>query len=276
MSYDRLRFDFTYPKGMEKKEIAQVEELINQYIQKSSQVNTEIMDLDKAKNSGAVALFNEKYEQKVRVVNVDDYSKELCSGTHVKNTSEIKRFKIISESSIASGIRRIEAVTDSMVKRFEQEELKLAKEQREKLQQEKMLKEKKKKKGLEFLTSFKRTLKGLKSDSTGTINYLSQKLDNADLELLRKAVDLAKEKIKSGVLFFSSTYQNKVFMVCWVSDDLVKKGVDASLIIKKIAQVAGGSGGGRPNLAQAGGDNPKKLDEALTQLPGILKKVTLK
>ncbi len=271
VSDERFRFDFTYPKKLEEKEIKQVEDLVNQYIQKASEVKTDIMDLEIAKISGATALFNEKYEPKVRVVGIDDYSKELCGGTHVKNTSEIKKFKIISEGSVAAGIRRIEAVTADMADQIGQETIRGKKEAEEKMRQEKILKEQKKKTDTEILHSFKLSLKNLEPVSLGDINYLIQKINEADLELLRKIVDLAKEKIKSGVLLFASVCQEKVFMVCWVSDDLVKRGVSASEIIKEVSQIAGGSGGGRPNLASAGINNPGKLDMALKELPNILK-----
>ena len=273
---ERFRFDFTYPKKLEEKETKQVEDLVNQYIQKASAVKTEVMDLGEAKKSGAIALFNEKYEQSVRVVIIDDYSKELCGGIHVKNTALIKKFKILSESSIAAGIRRIEAVTDEMVNKVKEEKQKQEKELEEKLKQEEKLKEEKKNKDSEILNAFKASLPDLKLVSTNNLNYFAKKIDDADIDLLRQMVDLAKEKLKSGILFFSSAYQDKVFMVCWASDDLVKRGVNASAIIKEVSLIAGGSGGGRPNLAQAGSNSPEKLDEAIAILPNILKKVNLK
>jgi alanyl-tRNA synthetase len=285
---DRLRFDFTHFKALDQAEMDKVESIVNQKIWENLKVETFMKKFDEAKKMGAVALFGEKYEDKVRVVKSGDYSMELCGGTHVNATGEIGLFKIISETSIAAGIRRIEAVTGESAYKMVKEQGELLKDLEESLktkgnqlkdkveelvkknkQLEKKLKTAQAKSARVKIEDLKK--KALKLDS---INIIAYKTDVETKEALLELGDAIREKLKSTIGVLSTVIDKKIAFVAVVTDDLIKKkSLKAGDIVKEVAQLTGGSGGGKPHLAQAGGKDISKLDKALKELPKIVKKM---
>ncbi|MBI3600963.1 MAG: alanine--tRNA ligase [Nitrospinae bacterium] len=283
---DKLRFDYTHFSAPTSKEIHRVEEIVNQKIRENYQVETSIMGLEDAVKKGATALFGEKYGEEVRVVKMGDYSMELCGGTHTKASGDIGLFKIIHEGGIASGIRRIEALTgEGAYRHIRQEEEQLS-EIREMLKsppQEELAKIKKvldRNKELEReLQKLKdKTVKDMSGDITAEVkivkgvNILSKNLGNFDIKDLRSFVDSTKVKIKSGVVVAGAVTDSKVSLVAGVTKDLTSK-LNAGEIIKQTAVIVEGSGGGRADMAQAGGKNPAKLGEALEKVYEIVEKM---
>ncbi len=281
---DRLRFDFVHFAPMTAEEIAKTEELVNKEIQAALPVVTDIMNTDDAKKTGAMALFGEKYSDKVRVVSMGDFSKELCGGTHVENTSQITVFKIVSEAGIAAGVRRIEALTGEGVFRYyRQLEEKLDKasallkttpaELENKiahLQAE-----------VKALHSENESLKAkMAQDALGDvmnqvtevkgIKLLAAQVEGVDMNGLRDLGDDLKNKLGEGVVVLASAKDGKVSLMAMATDGAMKAGAHAGNLIKGIAAIVGGGGGGRPNMAQAGGKNPEKIGEAVAAAAGIL------
>lgn len=274
---DRLRFDFTHFNAMTKEEIAKVEELVNQQISSGISVRTDIMSIEDAKKTGAMALFGEKYGDSVRVVSMGDFSKELCGGTHVKNTNEISTFKIISEAGVAANVRRIEALTSDgafdYYKNIEAELFQAAKTAKTEPQNltakiQSMLDE------IKMLTAENNKLKDkVAKDSMGDVmsnvievkgvKVLPVSLKDVDMNSLRNLGDQLKEKLGSGVVVLASEMDGKVNLIAMVTDDVMKQGAHAGNLIKEIASLVGGGGGGRPNMAQAGGKNPAGIKDAL-------------
>lgn len=274
---DRLRFDFTHFSAMTPDEIEEVERLVNEQIRKRLPVITQVMSLEAAKKTGATALFGEKYGDEVRVVKMGDFSTELCGGTHVPNTGVIGCFKILSETGIAAGIRRIEALTgDGLMKHYEEMEamlLKAAKAAKATPQAltariDAMLEE------IKTLHSENEKLKSrLSKDSLGDvmdrvreikgIKVLAAKAADADMNGLRGLGDQLKEKLGEGVVVLASVLDGKVNLMAAVTDGAQKKGAHAGNLIKAVAGMVGGGGGGRPNMAQAGGKNPEGVDDCL-------------
>ncbi|MGB2696981.1 MAG: alanine--tRNA ligase, partial [Candidatus Zixiibacteriota bacterium] len=285
---DRLRFDFTHFKSLDEAELDKVESIVNQKIWENLKIETFMKKFDEAKKMGAVALFGEKYEDTVRVVKSGDFSMELCGGTHVNATGEIGLFKIISETSIAAGIRRIEAVTGEPAYRMVKEQGEVLKDLEESLKTKgAQLKDRveellKKNKQLEkkLKTTQAKTArvkiedlekKALKLDS---INIIAYKADVDTKEALLELGDAVREKLKSTVGVLSAVFDNKIAFVAVVTDDLIKeKSLKAGDIVREVAQFTGGSGGGKPHLAQAGGKDVSKLDKALKELPRIVKRM---
>ncbi len=282
---ERLRFDFTHFQSMTPEEIEKVEAIVNEEIAKATPVVTDIMDLEEAKKTGAMALFGEKYSDKVRVVRMGDFSTELCGGTHVANTSNVMLFKIISETGIAAGVRRIEALTGNGVIRHYQEienELheacKAAKTEPAQLIKKigSMNDE------IKALTSENEKLKNkLAKDSLGDVldnvkdvngvKFLAASMKDVDMNSLRTLGDQMKERLGSGVvLLVSAQGSDKVNMIAMATDDVVKKGAHSGNLIKAVASIVGGGGGGRPNMAQAGGKNPEGIEELLTKAEEVL------
>lgn len=281
---NRLRFDFAHFAPMTAEEIKKTEELVNREIQASLPVVTQVMNVEDAKKSGAMALFGEKYENEVRVVSMGDFSKELCGGTHVANTGTITVFKIVSESGIAAGVRRIEALTgDSVFAYYKEVEEKLAQaaallkttpnELADKighLQAE-----------VKALHSENESLKSkLAQDALGDVmdkvqeirgvKLLAASVENVDMNGLRDLGDQLKEKLGDGVVVLASAKDGKVSLLAMVTDAAQKAGAHAGNLIKGTAAIVGGGGGGRPNMAQAGGRNPEKIEEALKAAAEIL------
>lgn len=274
---DRLRFDFNHFTAMTPEEIAKVEKMVNEQISKGVEVVTSEMSLEEAKKTGAMALFGEKYGDTVRVVKMGDFSTELCGGTHVSNTSAIANFKIVSESGIAAGVRRIEALTGSglaayyakleedlhaaakaaktdvasLVKKIEtmQEEIKALQSENQKL------KDKAAKDALGDVMDQVKEVNGVK--------VLATKLEGVDMNGLRNLGDELKTKLGEGVILLASAVDGKVSLVAMATDSAMKQGAHAGNLIKEIASTVGGGGGGRPNMAQAGGKNPAGIDDAI-------------
>jgi alanyl-tRNA synthetase len=284
VNHERLRFDFTHFAKIEDQELAKVENIANEYIRKNLPVSTETLPIEEAMKTGATAVFDEKYGEKVRIVKMGDFSMELCGGTHVLRTGDIGFLKIINESSVAAGIRRIEAVTGIEAVRHAQKvegELKksavLVKEVPLKLSKriEKMLKHQRElEKDIEALKG-----KLASRDSSDLVDkvklikgipVLTYLVDAPDAKTLREFGDKLRDKIKSGIVLLGSKVGNKGMLHCIVTKDLTGK-FHAGNIIKEIAPIVGGNGGGRHDMAQAGGGKPEKLQEALDRLEEILR-----
>ena len=284
---DRLRFDFTHFQAMTPEEIQKVEAIVNEKIAEQLPVETKVMSLEEAKKTGAMALFGEKYGETVRVVNMSEFSKEFCGGTHVNNTGAISMFKIISENGVAAGVRRLEALTGTGVVKYYSEleknlesAAKAAKTDTanltakiESLQEE-----------IKSLHSENESLKSkLANNSIGDvmnqaeevngIQILTAEVPDMDMNGLRNLGDSLKEKMNSGVVVLASAQgTDKVNLIVMATDEAVKAGVHAGNIVKAIAPKVGGGGGGRPNMAQAGGKNPAGISEALAEAKSLLKK----
>ncbi len=274
---ERLRFDFHHFEGIKKDEIARIEELMNERIMENTPVTTEEMALDKARKAGATALFGEKYGENVRVVSIGDYSQELCAGTHVKNTGEIGLFKITSESSIAAGIRRLEAVTgNDALTRIRQKEKTLdrlcnvldvqenmAVQRAEELMlQVRDLRKDVQKAKKEGTREFSSELIANAREISG-VKIVTEVIEGVDIDDLRKTVDSLKESLGSVAIVLGTTEDGKVTLITSLSNDLVKKGLHAGNIARDIAKIVGGGGGGRADMAQAGGQLPDKINEAI-------------
>lgn len=273
----RLRFDFTHYKKLSKEELEAIEQLINEKIRESLPlIHHRNIPFEEAKKMGALMFFGDKYGDKVNVVQFGDFSMEFCGGTHVSNTSEIGLLKIISEGSISSGIRRIEAVTGEGVEKYIDEQLQKLDELsakyeqllEEKLQLEKEIARLKLQEKVKEIDSFlinKKQIDGFAVVS-GIVNVDS-------IDQLKELGDVLREKLKNGVGLLASTFENKVTFVCVVTDNLVKeKKLSAGKIVGEVAKIVGGGGGGRPHLATAGGKEISKLNEALNQFDLIVKK----
>ena len=286
---ERTRFDFSHFSAMTPDEIAKVEAIVNEKIAEAIPVETAVMSVDEAKKTGAMALFGEKYGEKVRVVSMGDFSKEFCGGTHVKNTGEISAFKIISESGVAAGVRRIEAITGDNVfayyAKLEDELNQAAKvvkstpanlvDRLEHLMTE-----------LKALQSENESLKSKAAkDALGDVmdqvaevkgvKLLATSVDGVDMNGLRDLGDQLKEKLGDGVVVIASSCDGKVNLIAMATDNAMAAGAHAGNLIKAIASKVGGGGGGRPNMAQAGGKNPAGIPDAIaeakTALEGMLK-----
>lgn len=281
---ERLRFDFTHFQSMTQEELERVENIVNEKIAETIPVVTQIMTIDEAKKTGAMALFGEKYGEKVRVVSMGDFSKEFCGGTHVANTSSIRLFKIVSESGVAAGVRRIEALTDAGVLKFYaqieselHEASKAAKAERGQLVRrinamndeiKSLLNENEKLKAQlanNALGDVKNEVQNIKD-----VSFIATKVDNVDMNGLRNLGDKLKSEIGSGVVLIVSAQGDKVNIIAMATDDAVAKGAHAGNLIKAVAGLVGGGGGGRPNMAQAGGKNPNGIDALLEKAPEIL------
>jgi alanyl-tRNA synthetase len=280
-----LRFDFTHYTSLSEREIGRVEELINQYIIENRPVETHVMDVDQAVASGAMALFDEKYGDKVRVVSVKDVSRELCGGTHTRASGDIGVVKILSEVGIAAGVRRIEALAGKHAYiAFKREEQSL----RDIAQMlktadldvaprvEKLVAQIK---GLEKdLDHYKHKLQSSQADDIAGsakliegVKVLAKRADGMDAKDLRDFGDKLRDKLGSGILALGSAKDDKVSLIVMVSKDLTGR-FHAGHIVKEMAPVLGGTGGGKPDLAQAGGKDPGKLDAALELLYAIINK----
>jgi len=282
----RLRFDFSHLKALSASQISQVNQIVNDTIRRDLKVYDEEVPYKEAIESGAIALFDEKYGDTVRVLKIGEpfISAELCGGTHVSATGEVGLFYIISESSIGSGLRRIEAVTGRGAEQYFNERLadleriarslgtspeeardkvsavvgELDEERKQRLALERELA----KKTAESLLAQAEVIKG--------INVLVAEVPFSRLEMLREMSDFIRDKLKSAIVVLGTVYQDKPAFLAAVTPDLVARGYDAGKIIKQVAAVTGGGGGGRPNLAQAGGRDRKKLGQALKLVKGLI------
>jgi alanyl-tRNA synthetase len=281
---DRTRFDFSHGQALTLDEIKKVEQIVNEKIAENLTVSTEVMSIDDAKKSGATALFGEKYGESVRVVSMGDFSKELCGGTHVSSTGEIMSFKILSESGVAAGTRRIEAITGTNVLEYFnsvetklEDAAKLVKatpatlldrlekmnaELKELKSENESLKSKAAKEALGDVMDKVCEVKGVK--------LLATDVAGVDMNGLRDLGDQLKAKIGEGVVVLLSETDGKVNMVAMATDGAVSKGAHAGNLIKGIAALVGGGGGGRPNMAQAGGKNPAGIPAAVAEAAKVL------
>lgn len=281
---ERLRFDFSHFSAMTAEELAKVEQIVNEKIAENIPVVTEVLTVEEAKKTGAMALFGEKYGETVRVVEMGDFSKEFCGGTHVGNTGVISSFKIISESGVAAGVRRIEALTGSGVTRYYAEledklneaakilkatpanlldrcghlmaELKALQSENE------SLKSKAAKDALGDVMDKVTEIKGVK--------LLAAKVSGVDMNGLRDLGDQLKAKLGEGVVVLASDLDGKVNLIAMATDGAQTDGAHAGNLIKGIAGLVGGGGGGRPNMAQAGGKNPAGIDAAIAEAAKVL------
>ncbi|MDO4513187.1 MAG: alanine--tRNA ligase [Lachnospiraceae bacterium] len=281
---DRTRFDFSHGQAMTKDELARVEASVNRMIAADVAVSTEVMTIEDAKKSGAMALFGEKYGETVRVVSMGDFSKELCGGTHVSHTGDIANFKILSESGVAAGTRRIEAITGANVieyyKNVENElnaAAAMAKAQPADLSSK--------------ISSMQAEIKALRAElesmkakaakeavgdvlssvkEVAGIKLLATSVPGVDMNGLRDLADSLCDKIGGGVVVLASEADGKVNLVAKASDDAMKSGAHAGNLIKAIAGLVGGGGGGRPNMAQAGGKNPQGISDAIAEVAKVL------
>ena len=276
---ERTRFDFSHFAAMTPEELEKVEKIVNDKIAEAIPVRTDVMTVDEAKKTGAMALFGEKYGETVRVVSMGDFSKEFCGGTHVKNTSEIAAFKIISENGVAAGVRRIEALTGDNVfayyRNLEKELLEAAKaakatpatltEKIEHMQAE-----------IKALTSENESLKSKAAkEALGDVmdqivevkgvKLLASAVDGVDMNGLRDLGDQLKEQLGEGVIVLASSCEGKVNLIVMATDAAMKQGAHAGNLIRSIAGKVGGGGGGRPNMAQAGGKNPAGIPDAIAE-----------
>lgn len=281
---DRLRFDFAHFSAMTAEEIAKVEEIVNSEIAANHPVVTQIMNIEEAKATGAMALFGEKYEEDVRVVSMGDFSKELCGGTHVANTGSIVTFKIVSEGGVAAGVRRIEALTgDAVFAYYKDIEKTLAEAAKaakatpanltdkiehmlaeiKALQSEiESMKSKAAKEALGDVMDQVKEVKGVK--------LLATAVEGVDMNGLRDLGDQLKDKLGEGVIVIASNAGDKVNLIAMATDGAMAKGAHAGNLIKGIAGLVGGGGGGRPNMAQAGGKNPAGIPDAIAKAEEVL------
>ncbi|MEE1027701.1 MAG: alanine--tRNA ligase, partial [Agathobacter sp.] len=286
---ERTRFDFSHFSAMTAEEIKKVEDIVNEKIAEGIPVVTDVMTVDEAKKTGAMALFGEKYGETVRVVSMGDFSKEFCGGTHVKNTADIAAFKILSESGVAAGVRRIEALTGDNVLNYYanienelNEAAKIVKSTPANLVErlEHLMAE------LKALSSENESLKSKAAkDALGDVmdqvtevngvKLLATSVDGVDMNGLRELGDQLKEKLGEGVVILASSNEGKVNLIAMATDEAQKAGAHAGNLIKAIASKVGGGGGGRPNMAQAGGKNPAGIPDALAEakiaLEGMIK-----
>jgi alanyl-tRNA synthetase len=265
----RLRFDFTHYTALDPDELAEVERIMNEQILANREVHTDVMDLDQALQTGAMALFGEKYGDRVRVVKIDTFSKELCGGTHVGRTGDIGICKIVSEGSISSGVRRIEAITgEGALRRFQEaleQQVKYAGVDLEKLQaREKALEHEVQQLKTKMAQSQSGDLESQARDIKG-VKVLSVQVNGFDRAQLRTLVDSLRNKWKTAVVVLASAEDSNVSIVSGVTKDLTSK-VHAGKIVGVIAQAVGGKGGGRPDMAEAGGKDPSALPKALDQV----------
>jgi len=282
---ERLRFDVTHFEAITKEELKVIEEKVNDVILESLNITCENMSINDAKNKGAMALFGEKYGDEVRVVSMGDYSIELCGGTHLTNTSQIGMFKILSEGGVAAGVRRIEAITGRAVYNYLKEKEEIIsnvcsnlKTKEDSLSQKvtslieenkslsKELHDMKTKMSLQAVDS----VLDSKLDVNG-VNLVTTKFEGMDMNTLKEVADNLRDKLVSGVVVLANTTDDKLNLVATATKDAVDKGVHCGNIVKSIAQIAGGKGGGRPNMAQAGAPDVSKVDEALNHASEVLK-----
>lgn len=274
---DRLRFDFTHFSAMTQEEIEKVERIVNEEIEQSLPVSTQVMPLEEAKKTGAAALFGEKYGENVRVVKMGDFSTELCGGTHVKQTGTIMAFKILSEAGIAAGVRRIEALTSQgLMDYYKELERELSEAARlvkatpatlntrlkAMLEEQKALHSENEKLKSRLANDSLKDVMNQVQEIAG-VKVLAARVNDVDMNGLRNLGDQLKDQLGGGVVVLASEQGEKVNLMAYASDEAQKKGAHAGNLIKDIASLVGGGGGGRPGMAQAGGKDPSGIDAAL-------------
>ena len=282
---NRMRFDFSHFEAMKAEEIKKTEELVNKYIMQCIPVETMVKSIDEAKKMGATALFGEKYGETVRIVKMGDCSMEFCGGTHVLNTGNIGLFKIVSESGVAAGVRRIEAVTGMNVIELIDKDKELIQKTAEKLKANPAEIAEKANSLNEEVKNLKREIESIKSklanskldealnnvcEVNGT-KVIAERLDDGlDMNALRTAGDNLKSKFEDAVIVLASSAEGKVNLVAMATKAAVEKGANAGAIIREVAKITGGGGGGKADNAQAGGKDASKIGEALAKVKELL------
>jgi alanyl-tRNA synthetase len=280
---DHLRFDFSHGTSVKDSEIAKIEDLVNEHVQANIVVTPAEMDLQAALQSGAMALFGEKYGDRVRVIRIGDFSTELCGGTHLDTTGQIGLFKVVSEGAVASGVRRVEAVTgEAALRHVGQEEaalresagllkippLELPQRLQKLLDEQKQLERQLRELEARVARSRAQELASAAKMVAG-VPVLAARLDGLDAEGLRSVMDTLRERMGAGVICLGSAMEGKVTLIASVSKDLTKR-IQAGRIMQEIAPLVGGKGGGRPDLAQGGGPDVSHLDEALARVDQLI------
>jgi alanyl-tRNA synthetase len=283
---DRLRFDFSHLSSVSEEELKEIELRVNQAIWNDYQVTTAVKDLEDARKMGAVALFGEKYGDQVRIVQVGDFSMELCGGTHIASTGQIGLFKILSEGSVGAGLRRIEAVTGRSAWQYVnslEQEIKLAAQLLKTTPQEvthriELLNQQLRERDREMESLKAQMTKAAsqnlieKAQPIGDAHILIEAVSGADANSLRQNAEMLRDKLGNAVVLLGSVTGDKVLFVCFVSSELVERGVNAGKIVAAAAKITGGGGGGRADMAQAGGKDPSKLEEALAAARQMVEK----
>lgn len=281
---NRLRFDFTHFEALTLEELNEIEKRVNDSIFRNLKVETIITSLDEARKIGAMALFDEKYGDEVRVVKAGNYSTELCGGSHVDNTGNIQIFKLLNETGIASGVRRIEAITGTAALNYVNNTESVMEELISLLKTNKNDIIEKAKSILIDNKALEKQINSLKSQLANSklndiindvievegIKLVARKLDNLDINNLREMGDKLKDKLGSVIVVLGTVKENKVIFMATATKDLVTKGIHAGNIIREVSKVTGGGGGGRPDMAQAGGKDPSKVDEALSIVKDLI------
>jgi alanyl-tRNA synthetase len=281
---NRLRFDFAHFRPLSSRDIDDIETTVNDEIRKNEQVRTEVMSIQDAVAKGALAFFGDKYGEQVRVVTVESFSKELCGGTHCRHTGDIGLFRIVSETGVAAGVRRIEAQTGSgafaLMKKLEADIRELS--DLLKVGQSELVS--KTRKVMEQLKDKERALEGLqlkmaagsmapsKAQTIAGVQVHVQRTDGLDVNGMRALADQLRDKLKSGVVALGAANEGKVSLLVVVTKDLIAR-LKAGDLIKEMAAEVGGTGGGRPEMAQAGGKDPAKLDAALEKVFGLVERM---
>ena len=288
VSSDRLRFDFNHFSGMSKEEISMVEKIVNEQIYNALSVKTEVMSIEDAKNTGAMSLFDEKYGDMVRVLSIGDFSKEFCGGTHVTNSNDIGMFKITSEGGVASGVRRIEAITGLKVYEYLLGEehlidtvsniIKSSKENIEKRITEVVEENKSLDKKLKQIQneSAKNTLDTIikNAEQIKDVKLITYSYENMQDDVLRDIMQEIIDKTENTIVIFSNviTETGKLSFICMVAKSLIPK-YNAGKIVKEVAVTTGGNGGGKPNMAQAGGKDISKISEAFAKAKEFIENI---
>ncbi len=286
LSMERLRFDFAHFAQITPGEKERIEDIVNSHIRENAPVSTEVMSIDKALESGATALFGERYGEEVRVVSVGEFSQELCGGTHAKASGNIGLFRILHEGSVASGVRRMEAVTGEKALDLVRREHNLLAEIAEMTKSPPLEEAERVRRVMEQNRSMERELRQIREKQShtevgdlvkdardvGGIKLLAIRRDGLEPGSLRELIDAAKGKLKSGVAVVISASDGKVSIAAGVTKDLSGR-IHAGNLVKDLAARVGGKGGGRPDFAQAGGRDVEKVDEALAAVPDIIEKM---
>ncbi|HBG2759783.1 alanine--tRNA ligase [Clostridioides difficile] len=282
---ERLRFDITHFEAISNEELKVIEEKVNNVILSSLDIKCDIMNIKEAKEKGATALFGEKYGDEVRVVSMGDYSTELCGGTHLTNTSQVGMFKILSEGGVAAGVRRIEAITGKAVYEYLKERdgiisevcVNLKSKEDNLIQRISSLLEENKNLSKELHDmKAKMSLQSVDSifDSkveVNGVNMITNKFEGMDMDTLRETADNLRDKLGSGVVVLANVVDDKVNFVVTATKDVLDKGIHSGNIVREVAKIAGGKGGGRPNMAQAGASDVSKVDQALSYASEVIK-----
>ena len=279
-----LRFDFNHFEAMTDEEIRKVEDIVNAHIDEFLPIQMQEMPIEEAKNMGAMALFGEKYGDIVRVVSMGDYSVEFCGGTHLDNTGKIGAFKITAEYGVASGVRRVEAVTGSQVIQYLDAKAAIIAEAASVLKTGEKDLPKRAEQLLQDNRDLEKELKALKADQiagsvdaiiasakdVNGVKLITKRFDDTDADQLREMSDAIKEHTDNVVMIFAAVNDGKIILIASVSEDLVSKGYHAGKIIKEVAKVAGGGGGGKAGMAQAGAKDASKLEDAFAKAEELI------